>query len=287
MAASHPTVWKLLTAVMDGLILADQRVSSYWSGGNTPRRNNAYLQLSERLRKTVERYAAQPKLEYLKSIAHNLGGFFVEKNSQKAKKSQSSKVKSAKWLVKLGQAECCFFEHLDKDIQDELCLSFDLQIGEIRPGNKLQQILFNSETSKPKNFKQIQGDGNCLFRSIIYCISSTEENHERVRYLIVEFMKKYPNKEWRQFWQRKESCTDMEIAAKNSSDVARYGSTVHIIAAAKLLDVNILTYNKDIGWTLYTPDIETGPSPELLQDAEKPTFALYYNGSHFDVIIEI
>uniref|UniRef100_A0A915ECL2 FLYWCH-type domain-containing protein n=1 Tax=Ditylenchus dipsaci TaxID=166011 RepID=A0A915ECL2_9BILA len=55
----------------------------------------------------------------------------------------------------------------------------------------------------------------------------------------------------------------------------------------KLFDVNILTFNEDIGWTLYTPDVETGPSPELLQDAEKPTFALSYNGSHFDVILEI
>uniref|UniRef100_A0A915DTQ7 Transposase n=1 Tax=Ditylenchus dipsaci TaxID=166011 RepID=A0A915DTQ7_9BILA len=83
MACSHPTVWKLLTAVLDELVLADQRVSSYWSGGSTPRRNNAYLQLSERLRKTVQRYSTQPKIEYLKSIAHKLGGFLVEKKNEK------------------------------------------------------------------------------------------------------------------------------------------------------------------------------------------------------------
>uniref|UniRef100_A0A915DE67 Ubiquitinyl hydrolase 1 n=1 Tax=Ditylenchus dipsaci TaxID=166011 RepID=A0A915DE67_9BILA len=172
MACSHPTVWKLLTAVLDELVLADQRVSSYWSGGSTPRRNNAYLQLSERLRKTVQRYSTQPKIEYLKSIAHNLGGFLVEKKIEK--------------------------------LQPEI-------------------------------------------------------------------------------WRRKSH----GIPAKGSSDVAKYGSTLHIIAATKLFDVNILTFNEDIGWTLYTPDVETGPSPELLQDAEKPTFALSYNGSHFDVILEI
>uniref|UniRef100_A0A915D3C8 Ubiquitinyl hydrolase 1 n=1 Tax=Ditylenchus dipsaci TaxID=166011 RepID=A0A915D3C8_9BILA len=175
------------------------------------------------------------------------------------------------------------FESLDQHIQDELCITFDLQIGKMRPGSKLQQIYFHSERSEPKNFKRIEG----METEHNYCISSTEDNHKRVRHLIVEFMKNNPNNEWREFWQRKESCADMEIAAKNSSDVARYGSTVHIIAAAKLLDVNILTYNEAIGWTLYTPDIETGPSPELLQDAEKPTISLYYNGSHFDVILDM
>uniref|UniRef100_A0A915D1U9 Transposase n=1 Tax=Ditylenchus dipsaci TaxID=166011 RepID=A0A915D1U9_9BILA len=105
MAASHPTVWKLLLAVLDELILADQRVSSYWSGGNTPRRNNAYLQLSERLRKTVERYDAQPTLEYLNSIAHNLGGFLVKRKlmicdlQSKGQIYQSFKMRSVKWSV--------------------------------------------------------------------------------------------------------------------------------------------------------------------------------------------
>uniref|UniRef100_A0A915EAQ4 Uncharacterized protein n=1 Tax=Ditylenchus dipsaci TaxID=166011 RepID=A0A915EAQ4_9BILA len=42
------------------------------------------------------------------------------------------------------------FEYLDQDLQDELCLSFDLQVGVIRPGNRLRQIYFDSEISKPK-----------------------------------------------------------------------------------------------------------------------------------------
>uniref|UniRef100_A0A915EAI4 Uncharacterized protein n=1 Tax=Ditylenchus dipsaci TaxID=166011 RepID=A0A915EAI4_9BILA len=78
----------------------------------------------------------------------------------------------------------------------------------------------------------------------------------------------------------------MEIAAKNPLDANKYGSTVHIIAAAKLLDVNILTYNEAIGWTLYTPDIKTGPSAELLQDDEKPTYSLYYNVELFSMDTE-
>uniref|UniRef100_A0A915DRS6 OTU domain-containing protein n=1 Tax=Ditylenchus dipsaci TaxID=166011 RepID=A0A915DRS6_9BILA len=149
------------------------------------------------------------------------------------------------------------FEYLDQDLQDELCLSFDLQVGVIRPGNRLRQIYFDSERSKHKKLKHIEADGNCLFRSLSYCISSTEANHGRLRHLIVEFVKNSREKKWTEIWRRKESCANMEIPAK------------------------------DIGWTLYTPDVETGPSSELLQDAEKPTFALSYNGSHFDVILEI
>uniref|UniRef100_A0A915EEK5 OTU domain-containing protein n=1 Tax=Ditylenchus dipsaci TaxID=166011 RepID=A0A915EEK5_9BILA len=286
MACSHPTVWKLLTAVLDELVLADQRVSSYWSGGSTSRRNNAYLQLSERLRKTVQRYSTQPKIEYLKSIAHNLGGFLVEKKIEKlqptVEKPKLAIFQSEECQVvkEIRTGRTIIFEYLDQDLQDELCLSFDLQVGVIRPGNRLRQIYFDSERSKPKKLKHIEADGNCLFRSLSYCISSTEANHGRLRHLIVEFVK---NK----IWRRKESCANMGIPAKGSSDVAKYGSTLHIIAATKLFDVNILTFNEDIGWTLYTPDVETGPSPELLQDAEKPTFALSYNGSHFDVILEI
>lgn len=78
MAASHPTIWKLIDGLRMEFALAEQRVVAYWSGENTPRRGIAYRKSSQRIFNVVKRYGEIPsKLEYLQAIARNLGGMTI------------------------------------------------------------------------------------------------------------------------------------------------------------------------------------------------------------------
>jgi hypothetical protein len=79
----------------------------------------------------------------------------------------------------------------------------------------------------------------------------------------------------------------MIVPAKDASEVHKYGSTVHIIAACKVFDANILIFSHISGWTLYTPDIEVAPSPTYKQHPERPTFPILFTENHFNVILEI
>jgi hypothetical protein len=74
--------------------------------------------------------------------------------------------------------------------------------------------------------------------------------------------------------------------AKDPSEVHKYGSVVHFIAAAKLFNINILVFSEKYGWTLYCPAIEQVPSSNYIQDPELPTFTLdYINDNHFEMDI--
>uniref|UniRef100_A0A915EDX6 Uncharacterized protein n=1 Tax=Ditylenchus dipsaci TaxID=166011 RepID=A0A915EDX6_9BILA len=92
-------------AVMDEHIFADQRVSSYWSGGNTLRRNNAHLQLSERLRKIVQK----KKIEAEQLAVKRPKSVIIQSDCQVI-----TEIRTGRMLI---------FEPFDQDIQDELCIN--------------------------------------------------------------------------------------------------------------------------------------------------------------------
>uniref|UniRef100_A0A915EN38 Uncharacterized protein n=1 Tax=Ditylenchus dipsaci TaxID=166011 RepID=A0A915EN38_9BILA len=53
--------------------IAEQRVTAHWAGAREPRRGKTYVDLDARIKNTVERYNQMPRVEFLQSIAVNLG----------------------------------------------------------------------------------------------------------------------------------------------------------------------------------------------------------------------
>uniref|UniRef100_A0A915DKH1 Ubiquitin-like protease family profile domain-containing protein n=1 Tax=Ditylenchus dipsaci TaxID=166011 RepID=A0A915DKH1_9BILA len=81
MAASHPTIWKLIEGLRLELKMAEQKMGAYRAGNNTPRRGIAYRHMNDRLKNVVKRYAEMPKIEFLMAIAANLSCAMIDFSS--------------------------------------------------------------------------------------------------------------------------------------------------------------------------------------------------------------
>uniref|UniRef100_A0A915DX72 Uncharacterized protein n=1 Tax=Ditylenchus dipsaci TaxID=166011 RepID=A0A915DX72_9BILA len=81
MAASHPTIWKLIEGLRLELKMAERKMGAYRAGENTPRRGIAYRHINDRLKNVVKRYAEMPKIEFLMAIAANLSCAMIDFSS--------------------------------------------------------------------------------------------------------------------------------------------------------------------------------------------------------------
>ena len=90
---------------------------------------------------------------------------------------------------------------------------------------------------KPLEVNTIVGDGNCLYRSIRLEICGTQNHHEQVRALIMDFMLEN---------HTKFACyvgEDVgEYVARNNLQLNTWGSDAEIYAAATLLQTTIVVY---------------------------------------------
>ena len=71
-AASHPTIWKIIDAFKKEITIAEQKVDAFRAGGDPPRRKRTYIANNNALKNVVNSYATMPIYDYLRSIAHNL-----------------------------------------------------------------------------------------------------------------------------------------------------------------------------------------------------------------------
>ncbi|GMR42825.1 hypothetical protein PMAYCL1PPCAC_13020 [Pristionchus mayeri] len=100
------------------------------------------------------------------------------------------------------------------------------------------------------DIKDIDGDGNCLFRSLSWWVTGSEESHEQMRQQIVNFMCKFPD----DFGSRMSG--NGKKYTKESNDrmfeLGEWGTHCEIYGAATLLGVDIYTYHEK-RWKPYRP----------------------------------
>ncbi|KAK4299280.1 hypothetical protein Pmani_028422 [Petrolisthes manimaculis] len=97
-------------------------------------------------------------------------------------------------------------------------------------------------TSEPHTVKDIEGDGNCLFRALSFTISGEEDQHAVVRSLIRDFI----------------ACTE-NIQAESMCNDKVWGTTREILAAANMFNVNVCVwakYGPKLTWHIHRPNGE-------------------------------
>uniref|UniRef100_A0A0N7ZBW4 OTU domain-containing protein n=1 Tax=Scylla olivacea TaxID=85551 RepID=A0A0N7ZBW4_SCYOL len=82
-------------------------------------------------------------------------------------------------------------------------------------------------TSEPLNVKIIKGDGNCLFRALLFAITGGEDQHTVVRNMVCDFM----------------ACNEGSKMESVRNDKV-WGTTTEILAAANMFNVNICVWAK-------------------------------------------
>jgi len=143
--------------------------------------------------------------------------------------------------------------------------------------------------SVPATVKKIAGDGNCLFRSISFCLTGSEKHHGRLRQaLMYYYMFKLDAGKVRHHLADT-TMTGYEKHYKSVGQNGTWGTDADILAFSSYLNIEINVYGKrgtsgDWCWYTFKPDVY-GASREC------PTaFGLYIqntNGNHYDVVTAV
>ncbi|KAI1705970.1 hypothetical protein Ddc_15480 [Ditylenchus destructor] len=148
------------------------------------------------------------------------------------------------------------------------------------------EFSFNTQNRVTAKSIDCLSDGNCLFRALSICVSSTEDNHERIRRIVGEFIqeKRGKGEKWCALnLERGIEIDDALEPCANATEEDKWGCGSHILAFSKWFGCNILVHNCE-QWTIFTPLIDTHPDHGDVQDEELPTFALINTGVHYKVI---
>ena len=93
------------------------------------------------------------------------------------------------------------------------------------------------DIGKPLEVNTIVGDGNCLYRAISLEICGTQNNHEQIRALIVDFMLENHRK-----FEGYVGEDVGQYVVRNNVKLTTWGSDAEIYAAPKLLQTPIVVY---------------------------------------------
>ena len=165
----------------------------------------------------------------------------------------------------------------------------------------------------PLTFRQIVGDGNCLFRALCFIITGSEEQHMQLRAAIVSHTRhlgellwanaiapelrhmrtigatRWPsltvshNAEW-------EHGIEQYLAATRMERNGAWGTEVQIMTLAHLLDTPILTYNVQTsmgGWRKHNPGNVYGILDLSQCDPNQQCMYIRLRHDHYDVVMSV
>ncbi|KAI1698688.1 OTU-like cysteine protease domain-containing protein [Ditylenchus destructor] len=166
-----------------------------------------------------------------------------------------------------------------------------LECGTLTPNQ--EDSLFkevNTRTFCPLRVRDIKPDGNCLFNAVSQAISAMQNNARELRKLACKYIHDHRHEKWAEDWVGPEwTIENTEKEASEPGDTAQWGRTLHTIALAKLLNVEILVYQPDglPKFQLYTPTMKSAPSIKNKQDPNLGIISLILNAEHYNLIEDV
>ena len=173
------------------------------------------------------------------------------------------------------------FEPPSEVMQRTLCLLLGLQvmfyIRTARTGSWLVVSTTSARTSVP-----VLGDGNCLFRTISFLLTGSEDQHLRIRNVVCRYLE-----------------TNYNVLGVNESYVATSGmrspgtwcTEVELSALASKLNCNIYVYSSVGAHNGQCRWLKFAPSPQLTSPLSAIfTFSLYVNHAnenHYEPVVDL
>jgi hypothetical protein len=169
-----------------------------------------------------------------------------------------------------------YFWLVDGDWQREKCFKLGLDVNNDHP-TKNRKLL--ERTTKPSATVSVKDDGNCFFRAISYWLTGSEDQYEKVRSMLVSYMK---GDEWKEPGRKIIGEDVDEYLANSNMDVPGVWATeTEIHAMAHLLDTTIFVYH-----SFNEKHYEWLPHYQLSDKQEKCIY-LVNPGYHFEPVTEI
>ena len=142
-----------------------------------------------------------------------------------------------KILTKSGIDVCqpFLFIPCDSTHQTYLCSLLDLPLAVARKSkSELPKPL-----GKPTKLCKIQGDGNCLFRSLSYLVTGRQVYHKIIRSKIVEHMRNIENS----LHPHINSSLEEYLVRTGMNSQSVWGTDIEILTACSLLETDIYVYS--------------------------------------------
>ena len=119
-------------------------------------------------------------------------------------------------------------------------------------------------TSEPLEMKDVEGDGNCLFRSLSYAITGEEDQHAVIRTLICDYA------------TSNERTKDIPMRQDKV-----WGTTTEILAAANLFELNIFV------WALFGTKFTWHVHRPIDRIVNENIYLENRSGCHFNVVFRL
>ena len=198
------------------------------------------------------------------------------------------------------------YNPVDVEWQHRVCRLLGLGFcgpNRITPGSP------NAPLANPVGFKNIRGDGNCMFRSLSFIITGSEDQHMHVRRAIIRHMRDIGNVLWESqispLLNNLRSIGEVSvgnnqspnadhmaginqyIAATRMDHDKTWGSEVEIMVLAHLLDTAVYSYDTARGWNRYTPANVYGQFDVSTRVNSQMAMYVRYNINHYDVVTSV
>ena len=177
--------------------------------------------------------------------------------------------------------ECPYKYHpVDNQWQRMTCENMGLiyiQSNDITPGG------LHVSLTVPASIRSIRGDGNCIFRSLSYIITGSEEQHESVRLAIVRHMRAFGHLLHLHHDNRS---IDEYIHISKMDESSTWATQVEMFALTHLLGICLYVYSEHFGrWNKYDPCI----LDSMITDGNLCNMGIYVNHptNHFEVVTSI
>ena len=194
------------------------------------------------------------------------------------------------------------------DVEWQLRVCRLLGLGFCGP-NRITPGSPNAPLANPVGFKNIRGDGNCMFRSLSFIITGSEDQHMHVRRAIIRHMRDIGNVLWESqissLLNNLRSIGEVSvgnnqspnadhmaginqyIAATRMDHDKTWGSEVEIMVLAHLLDTAVYSYDTARGWNRYTPANVYGQFDVSTRVNSQMAMYVRYNINHYDVVTSV
>ena len=154
----------------------------------------------------------------------------------------------------------------------------------VRAGN------FNMPLTPPDmgKLKKILPDGNCMFRSLSYIVTGSEDHYQTVRAKIVEHSKEAPSRLLGHIKGKDEykTCKTVSDYIKKSgmNKDCVWGSDIELLSFAHLTKTCVYSYTAENGkWNMYGP--HNVDRRMRVQNGEQALYLLH-RGGHYDVVLQ-
>lgn len=171
-----------------------------------------------------------------------------------------------------------FFIPPSLEWQQKLCSKFAVAHIETRELYEREKKNLRS----PSSYRTIKGDGNCLFRALVYAICGNEENHGLIRQLIVSHLaEKTP-------WILNNETPDLYLERTKMCEDETWGTEVELYTASSLFQCRIFVYSRhgeSFKWLQIRPlAAKTISSVPLTNES---IYLYHRSGCHDDIVKDV